>query len=105
MGLRMKNFNTLIFCGFTDKSNFSGDGGSRKPNKEEGWPKKGAWAVSRFKGVGLGKKDGVVILRGGGCPNANYESEIVFKLSPIVLLRLMLFFSGSSLIHIYVKNF
>ena len=66
MGLRMKNFNTLIFCGFTDKSNFSGGGGSRKPNKEEGWPKKGAWAVSRFKGVGLGKKDGGVILRGGG---------------------------------------
>ena len=99
MGLRMKNFNTLIFCGFTDKSNFSGGGGSRKPNNEEGWPKKGAWAVSRFKGGGLGKKDGV------GCPNANYESEIVFKLSPIVLLRLMLFFSGSSLIHIYVKNF
>ena len=35
---------------------------------------RGAWTVCRFKGGGgLGKKEGVVFLRGGWYPNANYE--------------------------------
>ena len=52
MGLRMK---TLIFCVFTEKSDFSWRN-SRKTNIEGELPKKG-W---------LGKKEGVVFLRTGG---------------------------------------
>ena len=56
----MKNLN--IF-GVTEKSDFYG--GSRKTNIEGGdCLKRGAWIVCRFNG-GLGKKEGVVFLRGG----------------------------------------
>ena len=45
-----------------------GVGGSRKTNIEGGLPKEvggGAWTVCKFKrGQGLGKKEGVVFLRG-----------------------------------------
>ena len=52
--------NTLIFWGFTEKSNLRG--GSQKTNIEGGGlPKKGrAWTVCQFKG-GLGKKGGGII--------------------------------------------
>ena len=61
MGLRIKS---LIFCAFTEKSDFQREGNSQKTNiKGGGLPKKGgAWTVCRFKGGGgLGKKEG-----GGG---------------------------------------
>ena len=56
MGLRMKDFN--IF-GFTEKSDFLG-GVLEKPIYKGEWPKKGgmAWTVCKFKGGGLGKKEG-----------------------------------------------
>ena len=45
---------------------------SQKTNIEGGLPKKvGAWTVCRFKG-GLGKKEGMVFLRGGWYPDAHY---------------------------------
>ena len=64
MGLRIKNLKSLKNLFF-----LGGEGWSRKPNIWGGGelPKKGggAWTISRFRG-GLGKKDGVVFLRGGG---------------------------------------
>ena len=54
----------------TEKSVFFGGGGVVTKTQYMGGgelPKKGggAWTISRFRG-GLGKKDGVVFLRGGG---------------------------------------
>ena len=56
MLLKMKN---LTFRG--------GGGGSRKNNIEGGLPKKMGLRQCQFKG-GLGKKEGVVFLRGGLIP-------------------------------------
>ena len=59
MVLRMINF--LIFWGFTEKFNFQG--GSPKTNIEEGrdcLKREDTWTVCRFKGGGLGKKEGGV---------------------------------------------
>ena len=62
MLLRMK---ILIFWGFTEKSNFQGEGFT-KTNIEMGdCLKRWAWTVFRFKG-GLARKRGMVFLRGEG---------------------------------------
>ena len=61
--------------GFTEKSNFSGGGGgvNEKPIKRGELPKKGGLGqFADLRGGGLGKKEGVVFLRGEGlipqCP-------------------------------------
>ena len=41
---------TLIFCAFTQKSDFKGRRGSQKNNIEGGLPKKGTCRACRFKG-------------------------------------------------------
>ena len=69
-----------------EKSKFLGGGGGgvhEKPIcrgdclKRDGW----TWTVRRFKGGGLGKKEGVVFLRGvwgeGWYPNAHYDNLII----------------------------
>ena len=55
-----------------------------------GLPEMGAWQFFRLKWGGAVKKE-VVTFQGGWYPNAHYESEIAFKLSAIVLLKLMFF--------------
>ena len=57
----MKNFDT--FGDSLKKNTFREC--SQKTNIEGGLLKKGPLAVCRFKGVGLGKKEGAVFLRGG----------------------------------------
>ena len=69
MVLRMKNFNIL---GFTEKSDFNG-GCSRKTNIEKGDCLKRGLDSLLIWGGGIGKKEGVVFLRGVGLtPNAHY---------------------------------
>ena len=47
-------------------------GGSLKPNMEGGLPKNGGtWTACRFN-EGLGKKEGIMFLRGDWYPNAHY---------------------------------
>ena len=59
MVLRIKNFNIM---GFTEKSDFQGVHKKAKYRGE--LPKKGGFAVCRFMGGGLAKKNRVVFLRG-----------------------------------------
>ena len=60
----MKNFNTLIFLGFTEKIRVLGGGHENPIHRGGGWLKRGAWIVCRFK-RGLGKKEGGVFEGGG----------------------------------------
>ena len=84
---------------------FRGEG-ITKNQYRGGLSKKGAWTVCRFKGGGAWKeRAGGDFKRGGWYPNPHYENEQVFRLSPIVLLKLMFFISGFSLIYINGKNF
>ena len=49
MQLKMKK--TLIFFGFTEKSDFDGDGVHEKPISREGLSKKGGLTICKFKGA------------------------------------------------------
>ena len=62
MGFRMK---ILILWGFIEKSDGQGGGVSKNQYREGNCRKRGSWTVYRFKGRGLGKKEGGGALRGG----------------------------------------
>ena len=70
MGLKMK---ILIFCRLLKNPIFRGEGGFKKNPCIGGnhlKPFLGGWAICRFKGGGLGKKEG-----GGWYPNAYYDGS------------------------------
>ena len=84
MGLMMKKFNILWFHW---KIQLLGGGGHGEVCLKRGL---GRFADLRWVAW---KERGGGDFKGGWYPTAHYESEIVFKLSPIVLLKLMLFIS------------